>query len=718
VAALMPREYHGQKVTSRQASRLAVIYARQSTRQQVLDNCESTRLQYALAGRAVALGRAAARVIVIDDDLGMSGSSAVARRGFQRLVTEIPLGHAGLVPGTEMSRLARSGKDWYQLTGLCALSGALLAGTDGVYDPAGYNGRLLPGLKGTMSEAGLYLIRRRMQAGRVNKARRGQLAITLPAGYWRRPSGEAILGPDEQVQAVVRLIFTKFAGLGSAQAVMRYLAGQGTGIGIRMRHGPDKGGVLWKRPARSTITCMPNNPVYAGICCYGRRRADPALQRPGHPHTGLRRAAGQEWLARTEGALPACISVEQHRANPARLAAGTPHADTPGAVRCGPALLAGLLRCGRRHRRMTVARHVDAGVPGISYECTGARAEFGGPHCRHLSGACLDAFVATEVLSALAPAAAGVSLTAAGQILAGRAAVDKIWRLRLERAQTEADRARRCYRLAEPGNRLVVRRLEHDWETALAAQQTLTEDWHRFRQTAPPALTPAHKTAIAAAAADLPHLWTAAAATAADRKEIVRAVIDEITVTVRGRSEMAGIRLHWAGGSTASAVIRRPVQRTGDLSCCPRLAARVTALADAGQHPADIAAQVSAEGFLPHRGEGPIGQRLAGQILRRTGHPIAHRRAPLPPHPDEAPGEHEWFLAPLAAEPGVTTGTIRAWRKRGLIHGRRESRNPHRWILHADPDELATLGAHRDRARGRVTRVHPKFAEDPALQIP
>ena len=397
MTVLMPWERLGGKVTSCQTGRLAVIYVRQSTKQQVIGHSESTRLQYALVDRAAAMGWAAARIIVIDDDLGKSGSSAVDRAGFQRLVTEISLGHVGLVLGTEMSRLARSGKDWYQLIELCALAGALLADLDGVYDPVQYNDRLLLGLKGTMSAAELHLIKQRMQAGRVNKARRGEMAIALPAGYARRASGEAAFDPDEQVQAVVRLVFAKFAEIGTVQGVMRYLVEQGVEMGIRMRSGPLKGEIVWKRPARATITCMLHSPIYAGIYAYGRRRVDPLRQRPGHPGSGLRGHAEDEWLARIEGALPAYISVGQYRANLARLAANDPRADTPGAVRYGPALLAGLLRCGRCARRMTVTYHVDNGVPRISYDCTGARAEYGGPACQHLSGRCLDVFVTGQV---------------------------------------------------------------------------------------------------------------------------------------------------------------------------------------------------------------------------------------------------------------------------------------------------------------------------------
>jgi hypothetical protein len=257
-----------------------------------------------------------------------------------------------------------------------------------------------------MSEAELYLINQRMRAGRVNKARRGELAIALPIGYWRHPSGEAVLDPDEQVQSVVRLVFAKFAELGSVQGVVRFLVERGIQLGVRARSGPDTGEIVWKRPARSTITGMIN---------------------------------------------------------------------VPGAVRFGPALLARLLRCGRCGRRMTVSYHVDAGRPRISYNCTGARSEWGGPHCQHLSGGCLDAYVTGQVLQVLSPAAVEVHLQAVQQALADRAAVEKVWQQRLERAQQQVDRARRCYRLAEPENRLVVRQLEADWEQALAGQRDLQE---------------------------------------------------------------------------------------------------------------------------------------------------------------------------------------------------------------------------------------------------
>ncbi len=291
MTAVMPWERADSKVCDRHLQRLAAVYVRQSTRQQVTEHPESTRLQYALTDRAVTLGWEASRVLVIDQDLGMSASSAVARAGFQRLVTEIGLDHVGLVLGIEMSRLARSGKDWYQLVELCALSGALLADADGVYDPAGYNDRLLVGLKGTMSEAELHLIRQRMWAGRLNKARRGELAFPLPSGYVRRPSGEVAFDPDEQVQSVIRLIFAKFEQLGTLHAVLRYRVDHGVELGIRLREGPDKGTLEWRRPNRMTLQTLLHNPACAGIYAYGRRRVDARRQDADVPGSGGSSAA-------------------------------------------------------------------------------------------------------------------------------------------------------------------------------------------------------------------------------------------------------------------------------------------------------------------------------------------------------------------------------------------------------------------------------------------
>ena len=715
MTAVLAWERLGSKVGDRHLARLAVVYVRQSTRQQVADHSESTRLQYGLVERAVGLGWQASRVLVIDEDLGKSGSSAAGRVGFGRLVTEITMGHVGLVLGIEMSRLARSGADWYQLLELCALSGALLADADGIYDPVDYNDRLLLGLKGTMSEAELHLLKQRMLAGKQAKARRGELAIALPTGYVRRPSGEAALDPDEQAQAVVRLVFAKFAELGTLHAVLRWLVDHGVELGMRLRCGPDKGELVWRRPNRMTLQNILHSPVYAGIYAYGRRRVDPRRQLPGRPSTGRVVRDADQWLVAIPGALPAYITVEAYHDNLARLAANAAHAETPGVVRAGSALLSGLARCGRCGRRMTVRYHLRGQATAPEYVCARQLTDYGhGQRCQALAGACVDTFVTEQVLAALAPAAIEVSPRAAEQVTAERAELEQLWAQRLERAQVAVDRARRCYRLAEPENRLVVRRLEADWEAALAAEVRLREDYDRFTRTRPQSLTPAQQQAITALAGDIEGLWAAPTTTDADRKQLIRALVDQVTITVAGTSEQVTVTIGWAGGHTTRDQTVRPVARLAQLSSYPQLLQRVRQLAEQGHRAQAIARRLHAEGFRPAKGRQRIGVSAITQLLHQLGCPRAFTRDRITPPPGEEPGPHEWWLDDLAAELAMPPITLHSWIRRGWVHARQESRRPYRWILHADPHQLAELRQRRSRPPGWYTRRRWTDSEPPA----
>jgi DNA invertase Pin-like site-specific DNA recombinase len=714
MTALLPWERLGSKVGDRHLERLAVVYVRQSTRQQVADHGESTRLQYGLVERAVGLGWPASRVLVIDEDLGKSGSSAAGRVGFQRLVTEITMGHVGLVLGIEMSRLARSGADWYQLLELCALAGALLADADGVYDPVDYNDRLLLGLKGTMSEAELHLLKQRMLAGKQAKARRGELAIPLPIGYVRRPSGEAALDPDEQVQTVMRLIFAKFAELGTLHGVLRWLVDHDVQLGMRLHAGPDKGELTWRRPNRMTLQNILHSPIYAGIYAYGRRRVDPRRQVAGRPSTGRVVRAPDEWLVAIPGRLPAYITVEAYHANLARLAANAARAETPGVVRAGSALLSGLARCGRCGRRMTVRYHVRAQTTQHEYVCARLTDYGAGERCQALAGACVDALVTQQVLAALAPAAVEVSLQAAEQMQAERAELERIWQQRLERAAIAADRARRCYRLAEPENRLVVRQLEADWEAALAAQQRLREDYDRFTRTRPQPLTLAQQRAIVALAGDIKGLWAAPTTTDADRKQIIRTLVDQVTITVAGTSEQVTVTIGWAGGHTTRGQTIRPVARLAQLSSYPQLVERVRQLAEQGHRAQAIARRLHAEGFRPAKGRQRIGVSAITQLLHQLGCPRAYTRDRITPPPGEGPGPYEWWLDDLAAELAMPPITLHSWIRRGWVHARQESRRPYRWIIYADGHQLAELRQRRSRPPGWYTRRRWADSEPPA----
>lgn len=309
----MPSE----KVRGHHRDRLAVVYVRQSTLQQLVRHQESTRLQYGLVDRALGLGWPQAQVLVIDDDQGKSATTAAGRPGFQRLVAEVGLNHVGLVLGVEMSRLARSCRDWHQLLEICGLFGTLIGDLDGIYDPTDYNDRLLLGLKGTLSEAELHMLKQRMLAGKRAKAERGELGMAVPMGYARRPSGEVILDPDEQARATIALVFAQFERCGTINGVLQYLVRHQIQLPHRVRLGLRQGDLDWHRPNRTTLSNLLHHPIYAGAYAYGRRPTDPRRQQPGRPATGRRMAAPVDCAVLLQDHLPAPISVG-HNSNATR----------------------------------------------------------------------------------------------------------------------------------------------------------------------------------------------------------------------------------------------------------------------------------------------------------------------------------------------------------------------------------------------------------------
>ena len=395
--------------------RSAIVYVRQSTPQQVLDHRESTARQYALVHRAADLGWPADQVLVIDDDLGKSGQSIEGRPGFQRLLAEVALDRVGLILGLEMSRLARSCKDWHHLLELCARFRVLLADADGVYDPTEYADRLMLGLTGMMNEAELHVLKQRMYQGKVNKARRGELFGPAPIGYVRSPSGEWVIDPDEQVQAVVRLIFDQFDRAATLHGLLRYLVHHRIRIPVRARSGPNRGQLEWHRPNRATLQNLLRHPTYAGAYRFGHRPIDPRRKRPGRPSTGKRIRRPDECLVLIRDRLPAYITWDRFVANQERLNANRNLPGTPGAPRNGPALLAGLFRCGRCGRRMVVRYCGPKDRP--AYTCTPGASDYAEPLCQGLSnGAALGALVAQELLAAVQPAALEASLAAVTEV--------------------------------------------------------------------------------------------------------------------------------------------------------------------------------------------------------------------------------------------------------------------------------------------------------------
>lgn len=677
--------WRSEKIQPRHLERLGIVYIRQSTRQQLVQHQESTKVQYDLRLRAIELGWAEDRVLVIDDDLGKSGTSTEGRVGFQRLVTEVTLDHAGIILGVEMSRLARSCRDWYQLLEACAVFGTLIADLDGIYDPAHYNDRLLLGLKGTMSEAELHILKQRMNQGRLNKARRGELVFPVPMGYVRRSTGQVALDPDEQVQGVVRLIFRKFEELGTLNAVLRYLVKNHIQMPVRPHGGPTRGDLEWHRPVRMTLSNMLRNPIYAGAYAYGRRAVDPRRQIPGRPRTGRTVVAPEECQVFLKDRFPAYISWDQFEANRERLRANQARADEIGVTRNGPALLSGLLVCGKCDCRMAVQYH--GGHKLHSYRCTRLLSDYGQDACQSIAGRGMDRYVTQQVLDALKPAALELSLQAAENLEREREELDYQWQKRLERAAYEADRAARQYRAVEPENRLVARQLEREWEEKLGVQRKLQEEYDRLRRSQPKALSPQDREAIQGLAQDIPALWEASTTTDADRKEMIRQVVDRVVINAVGQTERVKVRIEWAGGSRTEGEMVRPVARLRQLTYYAQMEDRVRDLAGQGLCAREIADRLNADGYRPPKRREQFGPQAVQQILReiglRRGHWTKFRRPSLK--------EDEWLLPELARHLDIPRATMYGWLYRGWLTARQEDGDRSRWIIRADKADLNRL---------------------------
>jgi DNA-binding MarR family transcriptional regulator len=538
-----------------------------------------------------------------------------------------------------------------------------------------------------------------MLGGRIAKARRGELAVPLPSGFVRRPSGEVILDPDEQVRTVIALVFSLFERIGTVGGVLCYLADNRIQVGIRLREGPDRGELAWRRPSRAMVQNMLRNPAYAGIYAYGRSSCDPRKRQPGRPYSGRKRAGTGEWLVSLPGVLPSYISVEQYERNMRRMDANRSRAQSMGAVRDGPALLAGLVRCGRCGMKMTVrCQRGPGGGLQPSYVCGMAAVTWADERCQQLAGKCVDDYAAALALRAMAPAALEVSLAAAEQEEDQRAATDRIWRQRLERADYAADRARRQYQLAEPENRLVVRQLEKDWNDALAERQRLGEEYDRHLAARPRALTAAEREQIRALAADLPAVWHAATTTDADRKQLLRHLIENVAVTVIGVSEQVDVEVTWAGGHRTTGRVTRPVASLAQLSYFPRLRQRAAELAAAGSTAAQIAESLNAEGLRPPKRAETFTRSSVHDLLSALS--LQHTHAPAR-RPEL--GEHEWWLRDLAAHLGMSKVTLDAWVRRGWADGylHPEARLI---VVRADPAETERLRVLHESPRGQHMR--------------
>jgi DNA invertase Pin-like site-specific DNA recombinase len=650
------------KIRVSHLQRAAVVYLRQSTPSQVEHNRESTARQYALADRACQLGWSKEQVVIIDEDLGLSGSTTDKRSGFARLTSEVAIAHVGIVLGLEVSRLARNNADWYRLLELCGITDTLIGDNDGIYHPALFNDRLLLGLKGTMSEAELHIIRARLDGGIRNKAARGELRRGLPVGFvWGEQDGEVLFHPDAAVTGAIRTVFERFAEFGSARRVWLWFRSEGLSFPLQTMPAGMPGPIRWVAPTYHALHQILTNPVYAGAYTYGKTRYERYVDEQGVVRKRTRHLPMEQWSVLIRDHHPGFIDWTTFEANQARLDSNTrPQPHQPGgAVREGSALLQGIATCGHCGRRLHVHYRGRNSAPG--YHCAGKDLVNGrGVYCLTIGGMAIEQAVADAFLQAISPAAIEATRLSVEQLQANYDAALSQWRLEVERTRYEAERAERRYRTVEPENRLVARGLESEWENRLRDLAAAELELRRREQQRPSTLRPEQLRAIQNLSSDIRKVWDAPTTTDRDRKELLRTLLEEVILNLKRAEGCAHLTLRWRGGAFTSldvAVPRfRPMgPRTDEdtISLLRRLAAL---------YPDEVIA-----GILNRQGrKTATGERFtanqAGSLRRYRGIP----RFQLPATPPDG----ELVTIRKAAQIlGMNTSSIHRWLADGFIAG-------------------------------------------------
>lgn len=595
-----------QKVTAAQLKRNAYLYVRQSTLRQVFENSESTKRQYALRDRAVALGWPLNRIIIIDSDLGQSGASAVDRRGFQRLVAEVGIGKAGIVLGLEVSRLARNSTDWHRLLEICALTDTLILDEDGVYNPAHFNDRLLLGLKGTMSEAELHVLRACLQGGILNKARRGELKSPLPVGFAYDADDRVIPDPDKQVQQTLRFFFETCHRTGSACAVVKEFRQQELLFPRRLKKGPHKGDLLWAEMEHSQVLRVLHNPRYAGAFIYGRTRT---RKKPDGKESWSK-LPREQWVL-VPGMHAGYITWEEYETNQGRL---RENAQSHGADRRrspphqGPALLQGIVLCGICGGRMSVRYHDRDKRLVPDYVCQRKAIQQGRPVCQRITGEHVDRAISDVLVEAMTPLALEVALTVQQELQTRLDDADRLRQKRVERACYEAELAQRRYMNVDPCNRLVADTLEADWNQKLRALADAQEECERQRQTDRTVIREQQRGSVMALAKDFQRVWNNPHTPHRERKRIVRLLLEDVTLT---RREQISVHIRFRGGMTQSLTLPLPESAPQLRKTKPTVIAEIDRLLNTNTE-REIAALLNENGFRPG-----VGSRFDRSIVMR-----------------------------------------------------------------------------------------------------
>lgn len=668
------------KLTTSHLERRACVYVRQSTAMQILENVESTKRQYALVERAVGLGWSRADVEVIDEDQGKSGSTTEQRTGFARLADAVGHGEVGAILAVEVSRLARSSMDWQRLLSLCAVTGVVVIDEQGVYDPADHDDRMLLDLKGTMSEAELHWLRLRLAGGRLNKARRGALWMTPPIGYiWRE--NQFVFDPDEAVQRVVRLIFERFAIEPSIWAVVRWAQQNGIRFPTRKVSNEASGEIEWRTLRMGRVSSMLHNPIYAGVYAYGRREKRKVVV-DGEIRTRQKQVAESEWAVRIVDAHPAYITWETFVSNQERLRKN--QARMHGAVggsapKEGRALLTGILLCGRCGNTMRVD-YTTHERTSWRYICVG-KSETGQSICWSVNGKAIDDTVETTFLATMVPEEIDLTIAVEKEANGQARNLEGQWQARLEQARYEARRAERRYKAVDPDNRVVARTLEREWEARLHDLDEVERQFDDARRTRHVDLSAADRAALRDIARDLPAVWRADTTRAADRKAMLRLVIEFVSLAPIDIPERGTrVQIQWCSGSLDEKIVERPVWARALRPHPKALLNRIRTMLDEGRTNDQIAECLNEEGFKTAKRNS---WTASGVAHMRANHKLRReqklRRTFLP---DRHPETGRYSMPGAAKHFGVSRDVIRSWVRRGLVkvYCERFGRYNARWL--------------------------------------
>ena len=646
-------QHVNQKVTASHLKRQAYCYVRQSTLKQVFENTESTKRQYALRERAIALGWPVVQIVTVDCDLGQTATSVADRQGFQKLMTKVSLGRVGLVMGLEVSRLARNNADWARLLEICAITDTLILDEEGVYNPTDFNDRLLLNMKGTFSEVELHVLRSRLRGGILSKARRGELKTRLPTGFLYDHNNKIIIDPDKQVQQSIRLFFDIFQRTGAAFATVKAFAKDDVKFPCRIHLGPDKGKIKWQRLTSARALVILKNPRYAGAYYYGRQRSRKNVD----GSTTYFQVPRDEWLVLIKDVHTGYITWDQYEENLRRIrqnAIAYNVIDRKTPPREGSCLLQGLAVCGKCGQRMTIRykyqrnRRIDP-----VYLCQRNRIERWESSCQYIPGAGIDEAIGKLLIESVTPLTLEVALEVQQELENRFNEADKLRKQQVERAEYETNLARRRFMQVDPDNRLVADTLEAEWNETLRNLQDANDYYEKHRQLESEKLKKEQQKEVLKLARGFPKLWKNPKTPAREKKRMIRFLVEDVTMI---RGEDITLHVRFKGGAKKTLKIPLPLKGWQYTLTDPKIVEIVDELLSNHTY-SEIAA------MLDHRGyKSGQGHRIDRNVVRGITHSyklktrFARLRATGKLSADE-----------VASLLGVTVATVRRWGKRGII---------------------------------------------------